>query len=67
MMSDAEASHRRQLGAKPRRMDSATRIALALLSQLFDWRDSLVVVAALLEDCEFANHLVTRRMRAVFC
>src|ERR1035441_4630572 len=31
-------------GVKPRRMDSATRIALALLSRLFDWRDSLVVV-----------------------
>jgi putative transposase len=31
-------------GVKPRRMDSATRISLALLSQLFDWRDSLVVV-----------------------
>src|SRR5450755_4378934 len=31
-------------GVKPRRMDSATRIALALLSRLFDWRDALVVV-----------------------
>ena len=31
-------------GVKPCRMDSATRIALALLSRLFDWRDSLVVV-----------------------
>src|SRR5450759_4927563 len=31
-------------GVKPRRKDSATRIALALLSRLFDWRDSLVVV-----------------------
>jgi transposase InsO family protein len=34
----------RERGVKPRRMDSATRIALALLSQLFEWRDSLVVV-----------------------
>src|SRR5450631_855114 len=31
-------------GVKPRRMDSATRIALALRSRLFDWRDSLGVV-----------------------
>jgi len=31
-------------GVKPRRMDSATRIALALLARLFDWRDALVVV-----------------------
>ena len=31
-------------GVKPRRMDSATRIALAFLSAHFDWRDSLVVV-----------------------
>ena len=31
-------------GVKPRRMDLATRIALALLLRLFDWRDSLVVV-----------------------
>jgi putative transposase len=34
----------RERGVKPRRMDSATRIALALLSRLFDWRDALVVV-----------------------
>jgi putative transposase len=41
---------RRQLGlyiergVKPVRIDFATRIALALLSQLFNWRDALVVV-----------------------
>lgn len=31
-------------GVKPRRIDPATRIALALLSRFFDWRDALVVV-----------------------
>jgi putative transposase len=29
---------------KPRRIDPATRIALTLLSRLFDWRDPLAVV-----------------------
>jgi putative transposase len=29
---------------KPRRVDAATRVSLALLSRLFDWRDALVVV-----------------------
>jgi putative transposase len=31
-------------GAKPRRIDTATRLGLALLSRLFNWRDALVVV-----------------------
>jgi putative transposase len=31
-------------GVKPRRPDRATRVSLALLSRLFDWRTSLVVV-----------------------
>ena len=31
-------------GAKPRRPDVATRVSLALLSKLFDWRGSLIVV-----------------------
>jgi len=31
-------------GVKPRRVDAATRVLLALLSRLFDWRDALVVV-----------------------
>jgi transposase InsO family protein len=31
-------------GLKPRRIDPATRIALTLLSRLFDWRDALAVV-----------------------
>jgi putative transposase len=34
----------RERGVRPRRMDSAMRLALALLSRLFDWRDALVVV-----------------------
>ena len=29
---------------KPRRIDAVTRISLALLSRLFNWRDALVVV-----------------------
>jgi putative transposase len=31
-------------GVKPRWIDPATRIALTLLSRLFDWRDALAVV-----------------------
>src|SRR5882724_8279420 len=31
-------------GVKPRRIDPATRIALTLLSRLFNWRDALAVV-----------------------
>jgi len=31
-------------GVKPRRIDAATRVSLALLSRLFDWRSALVVV-----------------------
>jgi putative transposase len=31
-------------GAKPPRIDPTTRIALALLSRFFNWRDALVVV-----------------------
>jgi putative transposase len=31
-------------GVKPRRIDPATRIALTVLSRLFDWRAALVVV-----------------------
>ena len=28
-------------GSRPRRMDHATRVGLALLSRLFDWRDAV--------------------------
>ena len=31
-------------GVRPARMDAATRISLAVLTQLFDWRSALVVV-----------------------
>jgi len=31
-------------GVRPRRVDAATRVSLAVLSRLFDWRDALVVV-----------------------
>jgi hypothetical protein len=34
----------RERGVKPRRVDAATRVSLAFLSRLFDWRDALVVV-----------------------
>jgi putative transposase len=34
----------RERGIKPRRVDAATRVSMALLSKLFDWRDALVVV-----------------------
>ena len=31
-------------GVKPRRIDAATRVSLALLSRLFEWRSALLVV-----------------------
>ena len=31
-------------GAKPRRVDPASRVSLALLARFFDWREALVVV-----------------------
>ena len=34
----------RERGAKPRRINPGTRVSLALLARLFDWRDALVVV-----------------------
>lgn len=34
----------KERGMKPRRVDTATRISMAVLSRLFDWRDALVVV-----------------------
>ena len=34
----------KERGIKPRRMDAATRISLAVLARLFDWRDALIVV-----------------------
>ncbi|MCJ7591702.1 MAG: hypothetical protein MUO51_10165, partial [Woeseiaceae bacterium] len=30
-------------GVKPRRVDAATRLSLAVLSRFFGWRDALVV------------------------
>ena len=33
----------RERGAKPRRVDAATRVTMALLSRCFDWRSALVV------------------------
>ena len=34
----------KERGIKPRRVDAATRVSLAVLSRLFDWRNALVVV-----------------------
>ena len=31
-------------GIKPRRLDHAGRVSLALLARLFSWRDSIVIV-----------------------
>src|SRR5712672_4523141 len=38
-------------GVKPRRIDAATRIALTVLSRLFDWRDALAVVSPVTLIC----------------
>ena len=32
------------LSLRPRRVDAATRVSLAVLSRLFDWRDALAVI-----------------------
>ena len=34
----------RERGVQPRRVDAATRVSLAVLAKLFDWRSALVVV-----------------------
>ncbi len=34
----------RERSIKPQRVDAATRVLMALLSGLFDWRDAVVVV-----------------------
>ena len=34
----------KERGIRPRRVEAATRISLALLAKLFDWRDALIVV-----------------------
>jgi putative transposase len=34
----------KERGVKPRRIDAATRISLALLSRLYDWRACLTIV-----------------------
>jgi hypothetical protein len=39
-----ELALHQERGVRPRRVDAATRVSLALLSRLFDWRDALVVV-----------------------
>ena len=42
-------------GIKPRRVDAATRVSLALLFWLFDWRDAPVVVRPETLIDEFPN------------
>jgi putative transposase len=32
-------------GVQPRRVDAATRVSLAILARMFDWRNALVVVS----------------------
>ena len=34
----------KERGVRPRRIDAATRISLAVLARLFEWRDALVAV-----------------------
>src|SRR5947208_8683808 len=34
----------KERGVQPRRLDAATRISLAILARLFEWRDALFVV-----------------------
>jgi hypothetical protein len=34
----------KERGVKPRRIDSATRVSLAVLAKLFNWREALMVV-----------------------
>jgi len=39
-----ELAQYQERGVRPRRVDAATRVSLAMLSRLFDWRDALFVV-----------------------
>src|ERR1700687_2904758 len=39
-----QLAHYIERGIKPRRVDHATRVSLALLTRLFDWRDTVVTV-----------------------
>lgn len=43
-------------GVQPRRMDAATRVRLAILATMFEWRNALVVVqpATLIRWCRAA-------------
>ena len=42
-------------GIKPTRVDHASRVSLALLTRLFDWRDALVVVRPSTRPPSFAG------------
>jgi hypothetical protein len=44
----------KERGVKPRRVDAVTRVSLAFLSRLVDWRDALVVRDGLLAAAEIA-------------
>jgi hypothetical protein len=52
---------------RPRRADRTTRISMALLARLFDWRDALVIVTPrtlIRWHRECYRHLWTRRSRS---
>ena len=36
----------RERSVRPRRVDAATRVSLAVLSRLFDWRDAMVAIVS---------------------
>lgn len=43
-------------GVNPRRIDAATRLSLAVLSRLFDWRSALIAVRPGSATALFAQH-----------
>jgi hypothetical protein len=48
----------KERGIKPQRVDAATRLSLAVLSRLFDWRDALVVVQPKTILRKYSRHAV---------
>ena len=47
-------------GVQPRRVDAATRVSLAILARMFDWRNVLVVVQPATPD-----PVASRRVEAI--
>ena len=54
----------KERGMKPRRVDAATRISLAVLSRLFDWRDALLTVTQSRRNLAATKFVVGKQAQA---